>query len=85
MMQELIDEFMAQNKFAIVGASNDPKKNGNKIVHNMRNRGYEVYPVNPRLDEIDGIPCHHSLSTLPTTVDVVDIVVPPQITEKVVE
>jgi predicted CoA-binding protein len=84
-MQELIDEFMAQEKFAIVGASDNPEKYANEIIHDLKDRGYDIYPVNPRLQEIDGIKCYPSLSDLPVKVDVVDLVVPPRVTEKVVE
>jgi predicted CoA-binding protein len=84
-MEELIKEFMAQKKFAIVGATDNPKKYGNKIFKNLKSRGYEVYPVNPRLEEIEGVKCYKSLSEIPVKVDVVDIVVPPHITEKIVE
>ena len=48
-MQELIKEFMAQKRFAVVGATTDAKKYGNEIFRNLISRGYEVYPVNPRL------------------------------------
>ena len=50
-MQELIQEFMKQKKFAVVGATDNPEKYGNQIVKNLKNRGYEVYPVNPRLKD----------------------------------
>ena len=84
-MKELIDEFMSLEKFAIVGATDNPSKYGNEIIHDLKNRGYDVYPINPRLDEIDGIKCYPSLSDLPVTVDVVDLVVPPQVAEEVVK
>ena len=83
-MRELIEEFMAQEKFAIVGASDNPGKYGNEILHDLKSRGYKVYPVNPRLEEIDGMKCYPSLSDLPVIVDVIDLVVPPPVTEKVV-
>ena len=81
-MQELIEEFMAQKRFAVVGATADTNKYGNEIVKNLINRGYEVYPVNPRLKELYGITCYPSLSDLPIKVDVVDFVVPPTVTEE---
>ncbi len=84
-MQDSIKEFMAQKKFAIVGATDNPKKNGYRIFQNLRRRGYEVYPVNPRLEELDGVRCYPSLSDIPVTVDVVDFVVPPQVTEAVLK
>jgi predicted CoA-binding protein len=82
-MQELIKEFMSQRKFAVVGATDDTRKYGNEIFKNLRSRGYEVYPVNPRLKELEGTKCYPSLSDIPARVDVVDFVVPPEVTEKI--
>ena len=84
-MQELIKEFMAQNKFAVVGATNNPQKYGNQILKNLKNRGYEVYPVNPKLKELEGLSCYPSLNDIPVKVDVVDFVVPPKATEEILK
>jgi len=51
-MQELAKEFMAQKRFALVGATANTSKNGYRIFKNLTRRGYEVYPVNPGLDRI---------------------------------
>jgi predicted CoA-binding protein len=80
-MQNLIKEFMAQKRFAIVGATNNTKKYGYEIFKNLRSRGYEVYPVNPKLKELEGVKCYPSLADIPVKVDVVDFVVPPSVTE----
>jgi len=82
-VQYLIQEFIAQKRFAIVGATNNPQKYGYHIFRNLRNRGYEVYPVNPRLDELEGIRCYPSLADIPIKVDVVDFVVPPKVTNQI--
>jgi predicted CoA-binding protein len=82
-MQDIIKEFMAQKRFAVIGATDNTEKYGNHIVKNLKKRGYEVYPVNPNLDEVEGIKCYPSLSVLPCKVDVVDFVVPPQVTEEI--
>ena len=84
-MQELIKEFMAQKRFAVVGATNDPQKYGNKIVKNLKSRGYEVYPINPKLKELEGLSCYSSLDEIPIKVDVVDFVVPPKATEEILK
>jgi len=84
-VQELIKEFMAQNKFAVVGATNNPQKYGNQILKNLKNRGYEVYPVNPKLKELEGLSCYPSLNDIPVKVDVVDFVVPPKATEEILK
>ena len=80
-VQELIKEFMAQKRFAVVGATNNPQKYGHQIVQNLQKRGYEVYPVNPKLTELEGLKCYASLAEIPVKVDVVDFVVPPKVTE----
>jgi len=81
-MQDLIVDFMAKKKFAVVGASDNPSKTGNRIVKDLKNRGYEVYPINPRLKELEGLACYCNLADIPCKVDVVDFVVPPEVTEK---
>lgn len=82
-MQELIKEFIAQKKFAIVGATNDTRKYGHEIFNNLRRRGYEIYPVNPRLKILEGVKCYPGLDDIPVKVDVVDFVVPPEVTKTV--
>jgi len=84
-MEELVKEFMGQKRFAVVGATNNPEKYGNRIVKNLTTRGYEVYPVNPKLKEIEGIRCYPSLGEIPVRVDVVDFVVPPKATEQILK
>jgi len=84
-MQELIKEFINQKSFAVVGATDNPEKYGNQIVKNLKNRRYEVYPVNPRLTEVEGLKCYPSLTDVPVKVDVVDFVVPPQAAEEILK
>ena len=84
-MEELIKEFMAQKKFAVVGATDNAEKYGNRIFKNLTGRGYEVYPVNPNLKEIEGVKCYPSLADIPVKVDVVDFVVPPKVTEAILK
>ena len=84
-MQDLIKEFMEQKRFAIVGATANPEKYGYEIFKNLISRGYEVYPVNPRLQELEGTTCYARLADIPVKVDVVDFVVPPEATETIVK
>jgi len=84
--QKLIENFIdKKNVFAVVGVSKNPEKYGHKIYFELKNAGYEVYPINPNADEILGNKCYPSLYDLPKKPDVVDIVVPPTITKKVVK
>jgi predicted CoA-binding protein len=84
--QELINEFLnKKNVFAVVGVSKYSEKYGNKIFFDLKRAGYSVYPVNPNAYTVLGNKCFPSLRDLPLLPDVVDIVVPPKITEKTVK
>jgi len=74
-----------RNIFAVVGASRDPKKYGYQVYKDLKEAGYKVYPVNPNADEILGDRCYPDLGDLPTKPDVVDVVVPPKVTEEIVK
>ena len=84
--EELIKKFLKKtNTYAVVGVSENPEKNGYKIYQTLKNLHYEVYPINPKIDEISGDRCYHLLSDLEKTPDIVNIVVPPEVTEKIVK
>ncbi len=83
--QNLIAEFLALPRYAVVGVSADHKKYGYKTWRNLREKGYTVFPVNPKYDEIEGERCYRSLAEVADRVDVVDLVVPPKVTEEVVK
>ena len=85
MDENLITEFMQQKIFAVAGASSNPEKYGYTITKNLLDRGYKVYPVNPRLAELHGVKCYKTLSDLPEKPDVVDVVLPPKITEELLK
>ena len=85
MDNKLIREFLMKgNIFAVVGVSRDPEKYGNKVYRGLKAAGYRVYPVNPNADRIGRDACYHSLEKLPERPDVVEMVVPPGATEKMV-
>ncbi|HOD50136.1 MAG TPA: CoA-binding protein [Candidatus Hydrogenedentes bacterium] len=64
---------------AIVGASRDRKKYGNKAVRAFRDGGWTVYPVNPKLDEVEGLKCYASIGDVPGPVDRVSMYVPARV------
>ena len=83
--QKLISDFVNRRLWAIVGASQDRSKYGNRIFRSLRDAGYTVYAVNPNVDEVEGAKAYPTLAELPELPDVVDIVVPPPVTERVVQ
>jgi predicted CoA-binding protein len=64
---------------AIVGASADRRKFGNKAVRAYQRRGWTVYPVHPALAEIEGSKAYASLRDVPTPLDRVALYLPPEI------
>ena len=79
------DFLRKQNVFAVVGVSHDPIKYGHQVYKDLKAAGYVVYPVNPHINEVLGDKCYSSLSDLLEKPDVVDIVVPPHVTEEIVK
>jgi predicted CoA-binding protein len=70
---------------AVVGATDHPGKYGGTIYRNLKAKGYRVAAVNPLRDTVDGDPCVRTLMDLAETPDIVNIVVPPTRTMRVVE
>jgi len=83
--EELIADFVNRRVWAVVGASNDRRKFGNRVLRDLRSAGYRVYAVNPHAESVEGEPSYPNLAELPERPDVVDFVVPPAVGERVVE
>ncbi|HEY6793419.1 MAG TPA: CoA-binding protein [Kineosporiaceae bacterium] len=65
-------EFLQARRIAVTGVSRHPKGHGsNAVVHGLRKRGYQVFPVNPNADEVEGDRCYHTLAEIPGGVDAV--------------
>lgn len=84
-MDQRIRDFMSGGPYAVVGASSDRDKYGNKVLRAYQQHGQEVYPINPRADEIEGLKAYPDLASLPVKVRGVSIITPPKITEQVVK
>ena len=80
-----IERFFEGSTFAVVGASQDRSKYGNKVLRAYLQKGLTVYPVHPTADEVEGLKAYPDLSSLPEKVDRISIVTPPAVTERVVE
>jgi uncharacterized protein len=83
--QEKIEQFLASQRFAVVGASQDRAKYGNKVLRAYQQKGIDAVPVNPTAGEVEGLPAYRDLGSVPDLVDAVSIITPPPVTEKVVE
>lgn len=64
---------------AVLGASADRSKYGNKSVRAHLNQGFDVYPVNPKGGEIEGLPVYQSLEAIPVDLTRISVYLPPHI------
>lgn len=71
---------------AIIGASANPHKYGNKAVRAYASRGYEVFPIHPRAEVIEGLPAFRSILDVPASkLDRVSIYLPPAVGLQVID
>jgi predicted CoA-binding protein len=64
---------------AIIGASNDRNKFGNKAVRAFRQQGYTVYPVNPHETSVEGLPAFRSVVDVPVRLEMISVYVRPEV------
>ena len=69
---------------AVIGASRDRRKFGNKALRAFRHQGYEVIPINPHQTSIEGLPCYPSVLDVPGSIDLAAFYVPAEIGQQVV-
>jgi predicted CoA-binding protein len=73
-IKEAATEFLTKKRVAVTGVSRTPGKHGSNVVYKrLRERGYEVFAVNPNADEVEGDPAYHDLTAIPGGVDAVVI------------
>ncbi len=70
---------------AVIGASTDRTKFGNKAVRAFRNHGDQVVPINPNEAEVEGLTAYRSVLDVPGPIDMATMYVPPEIGERVIE
>jgi uncharacterized protein len=81
-VQEAASAFLANTRVGITGVSRTPKTHGSNTVYKrLRERGYEVFAVNPNADEVEGDRCYQDLRSIPGGVDAVVIGTRPEIAE----
>jgi hypothetical protein len=70
---------MSEFSVAVLGASRDRRKYGNKAVRAYVESGYTVYPVNPKEETIEGLKTYPNLDSTPAEVDFISLYVPPAV------
>jgi predicted CoA-binding protein len=77
-MKEATSQFLANKRIAVTGVSRKAKDHGaNTVFKRLRDRGYEVFAVNPNADEVEGARSYHDLKSIPGGVDAVVIATAP--------
>ena len=82
-IKEAASEFLANKRVAVTGVSREAKGHGSNVVYQrLRERGYEVFAVNPNADVVESDPAYRDLRSIPGGVDAVVIGTRPEIAEE---
>ncbi len=85
-VSERIRAFLEQGPWAVVGASRDRAKYGNKVLRCYLQKGRApVFPIHPRETEVEGVAAYRDLASTPELARAASIITPPSVTEEVVE
>ncbi len=84
-IDELVKDFLAQKKIAVVGVSDQRETGCNMSYKKFKQAGYQVYAVNPRISTFDGDPCYPDLKSLPEKPEAVFILASPKVTDLIVQ
>jgi len=76
--------FLNLKRIAVAGVSRANPDAGNLIYKTLRDRGYQVFALNPNTNEIEGDPCYPNLKAIPGGVEGVVLATTPQVTEQIV-
>jgi|SRR4051794_7643860 predicted CoA-binding protein len=69
---EVAQKFLAHKRIAVTGVSRTPADHGANVVYKrLRERGYEVYAINPNADQVEDDVCYHDLKSVPGGVEAV--------------
>jgi len=80
-----VENFVSQKKIAVIGASRNKNKFGFMACKELNKKGYELFPVNPHAENIDGLKCFSDIEEIPVQIDAALLVVPPAISEEMVK
>ncbi|HCE58740.1 MAG TPA: CoA-binding protein [Prolixibacteraceae bacterium] len=80
-----INSFLAPRKLAVAGVSRNPKKFGGYVFNELKQKGFQLFPVNPNAEKIQGVKCYKTVAELPADVTHLLIVTPKTETTSVAE
>jgi len=84
-IKDAASEFLANRRVVVTGVSRTPGSHGSNVVYKrVRERGYDVFAVNPNADTVEGDRAYHDLSSIPEGVDAVVIGTRPEIADETI-
>jgi predicted CoA-binding protein len=84
-IKDAASAFLANKRVAVTGVSRNPQNHGSNVVYKrLRQRGYDVFAVNPNASEVEGDRCYADLRSIPGGVDAVVIATRPERAEETV-
>ena len=83
--QTRIATFLAQQRFAVAGASSNRAKYGNKCLRCYQQHGRDVVAIHPKETDVEGAPTYVRLADIPNTPQALSIITPHPVTERLVE
>ena len=75
----LVQSMLKNKVWGVVGATDNKEKFGYKVYKKLKTKGYTVYPINPKLNTVDGDKCYPDISLLPEKPQVINMVVSPKV------
>ncbi|MDT8308524.1 MAG: CoA-binding protein [Bacteroidales bacterium] len=84
-MKKCIESFLQQRHIAVAGVSRNEKKFGTIVYHHLKERGYNVYAINPFMKEVNGDPVYRTVEDLPDQITAVVAVTKPDQTLQITD
>lgn len=82
-IKEAASEFLSQKRVAVTGVSRKAQGHGSNLVYQrLRDRGYDVFAVNPNAEQVEGDSCYQDLRSIPDGVDAVVIGTRPEVADE---
>ncbi|UCF20334.1 MAG: CoA-binding protein [Gemmatimonadota bacterium] len=83
-LRDAVAAFLALRRIAVAGVSRGKNEAANVVYRKLRDAGYEVFPVNPNADEVEGAACYPNLASIPGGIEGVVAVTHPKVTNDIV-
>jgi predicted CoA-binding protein len=81
---EAVAAFLRGRRIAVAGVSRDPHQAANAVFRKLRGAGYEVFPINPKASEVEGVKCYADVAAVPASLDGVVIATSPAVSVEIV-